>query len=321
MIILSVIVLILTYSTFIPQIHHVQKSKTSQGISSIYLLSNLLCTTEHLFFITSNMIYLHAISDLPIDNPIPRISITLTLLDWLNFAQVLGIWVLSNIFVILCPAFHPRRRLRIFLIIFIYIFFLIFTLIPLFLDTVADGFCPPAHPHHCALVERDIIPLLMEFHVLFVLPVVTLLFPVVGFVMQIYRQRQRQQQQQGVLLHQRQPDLNALLARSRIFQAVVFGISAVGWVFRVDGWWVLWRGLGEGEGSVPVPVPWVWGVVDWWVGAGYVVVDDAVFGIGQGVLGLVDLRGLRGRQNGDENGGEEEGEEEGERRPLLVASS
>lgn len=51
----------------------------------------------------------------------------------------------------------------------------------------------------------------------------------------------------------------------------------------------------------------------WWVAIGYVAVDDAIFTIGQGLLGYLSLA-ARENKNFDH-----EGDDDAERRPLLGA--
>ncbi|OJI89785.1 hypothetical protein ASPTUDRAFT_49497 [Aspergillus tubingensis CBS 134.48] len=65
--------------------------KDSRGISTVYFLFGLLCITEHVFFQSLDTAYLWDISKLP-SSPV-----SVSPLDWVNLAQVLGDWVLSNV--------------------------------------------------------------------------------------------------------------------------------------------------------------------------------------------------------------------------------
>lgn len=85
------LILALTWASFIPQIKHVWKTKDSRGISTAYLLFNVLCITEHVFFQSLDTAYLWDISILP------SAPVSVSPLDWVNLTQVLGDWILSNV--------------------------------------------------------------------------------------------------------------------------------------------------------------------------------------------------------------------------------
>ncbi|GJP95935.1 hypothetical protein CBS63078_413 [Aspergillus niger] len=328
------IILALTWASFVPQIKHVWQTKDSRGISTAYLLFNLLCITEHVFFHSLDIAYLWDVSKFP------SAPVSVSPLDWVNLAQVLGDWVLSNILFALClsysPPTRPHRRLRTLLVLALYCFFLLFTLVPLILDLTTDVFCPPNHPHDCLLPERDVVPFLRGIHCYFLLPLTTVILPVLGIFKQVQRQRRqlqqgqrrRQQQQQqeepreqAMMIPPSHPptptiptDLNRLLARSRHFQAAIFALSAILWIFRLP------PGQQEREDDPPppdaplLPRPWLLVFLHWWMFMGYMTVDEAIFAVGQGALGYLALR------KAAETDGRSEGEEEAERRPLLVAA-
>ncbi|TPR04534.1 MgsA AAA+ ATPase C terminal family protein [Aspergillus niger] len=300
------IILALTWASFVPQIKHVWQTKDSRGISTAYLLFNLLCITEHVFFHSLDIAYLWDVSKFP------SAPVSVSPLDWVNLAQVLGDWVLSNVLFALClsysPPTRPHRRLRTLLVLALYCFFLLFTLVPLILDLTTDVFCPPNHPHDCLLPERDVVPFLRGIHCYFLLPLTTVILPVLG----IFKQAMRIPPS-----HPPTPttptDLNGLLARSRLFQAAIFALSAILWIFRLP------PGQQEREDDPPppdaplLPRPWLLVFLHWWMFMGYMTVDEAIFAIGQGVLGYLALR------KAAEADGRSEGEE-AERRPLLVAA-
>ncbi|PYH72661.1 uncharacterized protein BO88DRAFT_432500 [Aspergillus vadensis CBS 113365] len=327
------IILALTWASFIPQIKHVWKTKDSRGISTAYLLFNVLCITEHVFFQSLDTAYLWDISKLP------SAPVSVSLLDWANLAQELGDWVLSNVFFLLCLYYSPpirphRHRLRILLILAFYSFFLLFTLVPLILDLTTDVFCPPRHPHDCLLPERDVVPFLRGIHCYFLLPITTVILPVLGFYKQAQRQRRQRQQGQPRRQHHQEAreqatmippshppspttptDLNRLLARSRLFQAAIFALSAILWIFRLP------PGKQERAYEPPPPTddhlppqPWLLVFLHWWIFMGYMTVDEAIFAVGQGVVGYLGLRKAIAAE------GRSEGEEEAERRLLLVAA-
>lgn len=110
-------------------------------------------------------------------------------------------------------------------------------------------------------------------------------------------------------------DLNRLLARSRLFQAALFALSAILWIFRLP------PGQQERAYDPPPPPddplppqPWLLVFLHWWIFMGYMTVDEVIFAVGQGVLGYLGLRKAIAAE------GRSEGEEEAERRLLLVAA-
>ncbi|GKZ35915.1 hypothetical protein AbraIFM66950_006750 [Aspergillus brasiliensis] len=330
---LSVIILALTCASFVPQIKHVWQTKDSRGISTAYLLFNLLCITEHVFFHSLDIAYLWD------GSRYLSAPVSVSPLDWVNLAQVLGVWVLSNVFFALCLYYSPptrphRHRLRTLLILALYSFFLLFTLVPLILDLTTDLFCPPNHPHDCLMPEQDEVPFLRGIHCYVLLPITTVILPVLGFYKQAQRQRQqrhqgqrkRQQQQQdpreqAIMIppsHSPTPttptDLNRLLARSRLFQAAVFAVSAILWIFRLPPGQQV-RPYEPPPPDAPLPPrPWLLVFLHWWVFMGYMAVDEAIFAVGQGLLGYLSLRTATAAE------GRREGEEEAERRLLLGAA-
>ncbi|PYH83085.1 hypothetical protein BO82DRAFT_391066 [Aspergillus uvarum CBS 121591] len=317
--------LTLTWASFIPPIRHVWHTKDSRGISSAHLLFNLLCATDHVFikaYSTAMLWTLSRLEDLP-EFDLPY-EIAVSALDWINLAQVLGIWVLSNIFFALClyhtPPTRPHHRLRILLALAIYIFFLLSSLIPLALDLTTDIWCPPNKPHNCEIHDLTVSPVLLIAHML-LLPIITLILPVLGFYKQARRQQHdltRSSSRAANTLTPERNNLNRLLARPRLLQAAIFAVSAVLWIFRLAPVWKLLRYAPPRDPSEPAPPPpplsWLRLVLVWWVQLGYVAVDDGVFAVGQGVLGYLGLR-----QGADEARGYCGGDGDAERRPLLAA--
>ncbi|KAE8354555.1 hypothetical protein BDV28DRAFT_164120 [Aspergillus coremiiformis] len=326
----SVIILALTWASFVPQIQYVWQTKDTRGISSAYLLFNLLCITQHVFFHSLDVANIWALSKL---DPPP---VSVSPLDWLNIAQLSGVWILSNIFFALCLYYshlHPptNHRLRILLILSIYAFFLLFTLVPLILDLTTDVFCPPSHPHNCLLPERDIVPFLRGVQCFYLLPVTTVILPILGFYKQAQLQRRRRRQQQRRQQQQQHEqtitptstsDLNLLLARPRLFQTVIFALSAILWVFRLPPGQQQSHDppLADPSQPAPLPRPWLPLFMDWWVFIGYLIVDDAIFAIGQGVLGYLGLRKAAAVAPAEARSQRDDDDDDAERRPLLVAS-
>lgn len=73
-----------------PQITYVWLGKGTRDISLLYLLLNVICSTEHLFFV-----FYHTIN-LPIETEYwahhPQNA-----LDWVNSIQSAGVWALFNL--------------------------------------------------------------------------------------------------------------------------------------------------------------------------------------------------------------------------------
>ncbi|PKX91287.1 PQ-loop repeat-containing protein [Aspergillus novofumigatus IBT 16806] len=133
--ILSLIVLLLTFASFTPQIQHVWRRRDAKGISSSYILLNLICATEHVFFGFFYIVNMREWSGFWTHHPI-------NILDWVNFVQLTGVWAFFNVLFFLSLYFKPTSRLQKALLIAIYIFFLIISLVPLVIDATIDIFCP-----------------------------------------------------------------------------------------------------------------------------------------------------------------------------------
>ncbi|RAH71526.1 uncharacterized protein BO66DRAFT_470336 [Aspergillus aculeatinus CBS 121060] len=345
--------LALVWASFVSQIQHVWQTKDSRGISSAYLLFNLLCATEHVFMIGRFMSLFWALTD--------TAPVSFSTLDWLNLAQVLVVWVCLNVFptddmslvldargsFALC-LYHRRRRTP--LLLTVYALFLLVTLLPLGLDLTTDIFCPP-NRSNCLLPERDLITFLQIAHQIFVLPVVTVILPVLGFYKQAQLQRQQRQRsgrQQQRHLSTSTPDVSLLLARPRLFQSAFFALSAFLWVFRFNHWLqplpftsdppvaasaVAAAAAAAASVDEQTPLssqrqqqllllmPSLSESSEWWRLFGFMVVDDAIFAFGQGALGFWSLLMAPAATPAaaSEVSPRCDGSDDAERRPLLLA--
>ncbi|PYI34456.1 hypothetical protein BP00DRAFT_484769 [Aspergillus indologenus CBS 114.80] len=328
LVLLSGLILALTWASFSPQIQHVWQTKDSRGISSAYLLFNLLCATEHVFLVGRSMALFWALTDIA--------PVSFSTLDWLNLAQVLAVWVCLNVFFAIC-LYYRRRRAP--LTLTVYALFLLITLLPLGLDLTTDIFCPPNRPN-CLLPQRDLITFLQIAHQMFVLPVITIILPILGFYKQAQLQRQQRQHPSTST-----PDLNLLLARSRLFQSALFALLAFLWVFRFNHWFqpppstpdtpmVVATAAAAARADTRAPLsaqqlqlqlPSLSQFSEWWRCIGFMAVDDAIFAFGQGVLGCFSLlkasaaTPAAASEASPRRDGSDDDDDDAERRPLLLA--
>ncbi|KAJ6103767.1 hypothetical protein N7486_003989 [Penicillium sp. IBT 16267x] len=283
--IISFLVLVVVFTSFIPHIRQAWLGKGTGEISLLYLLFNVICSTEHLFFAFFSTINIQPI-DLPDDLP-PDIHIVpywthypRNALDWINFSQVIGVWALFNILLGLNLYHRPTSRLRKTLILVIYIGFLVFSLGPVITDAVSDTFCPPNYPN-CPWHKRDAIALFHGLHSFILLPFFTTIPLIIGIYKQV-RSPLQTQSLTGLKL-----------------QTAAFMLSAVFWVPRLSAPWDSWlEYLNEGH-SIAIFF------MGWYRAVGFETVNDAVFALGQGILLWLTLRQNRRA-------------EEGERQPLLA---
>ncbi|KAJ5992002.1 hypothetical protein N7451_007726 [Penicillium sp. IBT 35674x] len=283
--ILSFLVLVVVFTSFIPHIRQAWLGKRAGDISLLYLLFNVICSTEHLFFAFFFTINLR-LDDLPEDLP-PDIRIEpywthfpRNALDWINFSQVMGVWALFNILLGLNLYHRLTSRLRKTLIVVVYISFLIFSLGPLIIDAVSDTFCPLDHPD-CPWHERDVTAFLEGLHSFVLLPFLSTIPLVIG----IYKQVRSPLQTQSLM--------------GLKLQIAAFMLSAVFWVPRLSAPWDLFlEYLNEGH---PINIF----ILGWYRTVGFETVNDFVFAWGQGMLLWLTLRQNRRA-------------EEGERQPLLA---
>ncbi|KAL3447850.1 hypothetical protein BJX65DRAFT_276126 [Aspergillus insuetus] len=319
---LRIILLILTFLSFRPQLHRICARNDASGIALSYILLNLIAATEQFA-----LNFGYTALDMPSDGGFVHKSRTVG--DWLDLAQTTLVWVLFVAYFALCLSFPSESTLRhrkIMLGVYLAYFFI--TIIPLFIAAVIMG-------SYDNKGSWNDLPAMFVFipHMLWLNYIGTILVVVAIYVQAraILRARpgpdpsepesevpatsepesesaQEVQGQEEVYPYQKHTP-TSLSVPGLAAQSVLFIILAVSWIFRVS--------------SPPVPEGATWWdyrvLRDWFELVGSVAVDNAVFGIGQGILLLIVLRsGKKGW--GEELGEQEEGEGAlgTEREPLLA---
>ncbi|CAG7981086.1 unnamed protein product [Penicillium nalgiovense] len=204
------------------------------------------------------------------------------ILDWINLAQLVGVWALFICLFALNLYYNSAGRLSKALTILIYIGFLMISLMPLVVDATTDVFCPPDRPN-CPEIDRDAIAMFEGLHSNLLLPFFTIILLVIGF----YRQM-------------RKPIQNLSLTGLKL-QAAVFTLSAISWAFRLYFPWHLYHEDPRRSWPLYLILP------AWYQGVGFVAFDDAAFALGQGILLYLALRQQR-----------RAGAADAERQPLLA---
>ncbi|KAF2268064.1 hypothetical protein CC78DRAFT_530455 [Lojkania enalia] len=202
---LRIILLILSFLSFLPQLLRVFSRKDSSGISTYYMLFNLISMTEQFtlafFFIVNN-----------IDNPDFFVHNPINAGDWLNLAQlavVLSLWLILCIACLYFPSDHRDASKR--FVLGVYFAFLLISIVPIFTDAVSPG-------------ENDARrwngALFHGVHSLFINPIVT------GFgIASLYFQAKE-------TLSRSLPQALSIIGLAA--QAIVFAVVAVSWIMRVE---------------------------------------------------------------------------------------
>ncbi|KAF9894971.1 hypothetical protein FE257_004595 [Aspergillus nanangensis] len=234
----SIILLILTFVSFLPQLHLLWTRKNASGISLSYVLLNLIAASEQ-FALNFGFFLLDGADDgIFVHSPI-------TIGDWLNFAQTTLFSVLFLVYFTLClwyPSESNLRHKRSILIL--YIVYLFIAVIPLFI---------------CAIIIQgnDVHGGWEEWHVVVAFVPHSLLLNYIATItaiVAVYCQAR-------VILHSDSSESSSpsseafklqvcsrygsLSLATLAIQAIVFILTAVSWVFRVsfpplpDGadWW------------------------------------------------------------------------------------
>ncbi|RAH39778.1 uncharacterized protein BO95DRAFT_377204, partial [Aspergillus brunneoviolaceus CBS 621.78] len=227
------ILIVLTILSFAPQLHALWSKKSSTGISLGYVLANLLVVTEDL----TKEVYLSI--------NVPEAAAgtfkhdPFSAGDWLNFVQDLVTWALFLILFILCVRLRrpgsdtgPYRNL--------YILALLVSLIPELIDIF--GLTPETK----SLPRQDLREMFIFYHAVLLTPMATFIG---GFSWFLQAAQSRNHAHD-----------TALSLTGLAVQAVVFGLVAISWVFRVV-YAETWDPLGLG----------------WYFLYGYPVVNNGVF--------------------------------------------
>ncbi|KAH4412192.1 hypothetical protein HBH92_108640 [Parastagonospora nodorum] len=199
-----ILLLITSAISFIPQLLRTISRKNSTGISSFYVLFNLISTTEQFaltFFFIMNY---PKDSDFFVHNP-------KNAGDWINFAQMSVIVVLWLTYFVVClylPSDHRDCSVKI--AIGTYITFLLVSVIPVFSDAAFASRGPDRR------MEMDIF---FGVHSQFLSWIITS-FNVVAVYFQLKETRLR-------------PQERALSGLGLAVQAVIFTVVAFSWVGRI----------------------------------------------------------------------------------------
>ncbi|KAL3428553.1 hypothetical protein BDV09DRAFT_201515 [Aspergillus tetrazonus] len=284
---LSTIILLVTFISFVPQIHLLWTRKDASGISLAYVLLNLIAASEQFALSFGFLVLAKPEDEVFVHNPI-------TVGDWLNLVQTTLLWVLFIIYFMLCLTYRssatPAHKR---LLLGVYIIYLLIAILPLFI---------------CAIILRNSDtksadrewPLVLTFtpHTL-VLNYTGTIATALAVYVQAKEILRRDPTSNSTPLAD--PSASHILHASLslltlAIQSILFIILGLSWIFRVS-----FPPLPDGASLRNYYIIKVWYE---WVGS--IAVDSAILGVGQGVLLYLALRRGRGGQGGD-----------GEREPLL----
>ncbi|KAJ0419815.1 hypothetical protein BJY00DRAFT_313736 [Aspergillus carlsbadensis] len=275
------LLLMLTLASFLPQLHLIWMRKNASGIALSYILFNVVVATEQ-FCLNFGLL----INGAPSKGSLAHDPIIT--LDWLNFSQTTLSLLLFIALLLLCFWFPsdtniPRKRWM----LGAYTLYLAIVLIPLFIDVISLINAPDVpdwqdkYPYRSILVAMIVGP-----HGLYLSYIATAL-AIAAICIQARVILQAQPSPGGP---SPEPLFGSLSLASLGLQCVTFIVLAVAWVFR----------LSFGPGNSKPPFWFQWG--------GCIIVNNAIIGVGQGVLLLLAL--WRQRDLGGDASG-------GEREPLL----
>ncbi|KAF2281487.1 uncharacterized protein EI97DRAFT_410356 [Westerdykella ornata] len=257
---ISRLLLVFSVVSFVPQTYRTITRANSSGISTYYLLFNLISTIEQFtlafFYIENNF-----------GDPEFFVHSPINAGDWLNLAQeavVVILWLTLFVICLYLPSDHLDGSAK--FAITTYIAFLLISVVPLFIDamdpkTWEDRKWPMA--------------LFLGIHSLYLSWIITA-FNIAAFYYQAKQILSRPPQDQA-------------LAQVRLaIQAFVFAFMAVSWIGRV-------RFPYEEMGGFP----WAQ-LSTWYELVGWAAVDRGIFALGQAVLlWMVKRRGASGSGNLD----------------------
>ncbi|KAJ5952238.1 uncharacterized protein N7479_010651 [Penicillium vulpinum] len=203
---LSIILSILTVSSFYPLIESLWLKKDSSGISTYYVLFNLIAATEQFTIVFFFMVNNTAGSSVFVHTPI-------SVGDWLNFTQMTVSYVLFLIYFALTLHYLPDNRAHKYTAVAIYTVFLLISVIPELIDVITGG-------PHSNNSDRDFgLALFSVPHVMYINPVVTLLI-IISFIFQA---------------HKSWKESSACMSiRDLAIQALVFALLGVSWLLRLE---------------------------------------------------------------------------------------
>ncbi|KAH6847196.1 hypothetical protein B0I37DRAFT_374459 [Chaetomium sp. MPI-CAGE-AT-0009] len=266
---LRVVLLLLSFVSFLPQLRLHYLRKDSSGISLFYILFNLIVATElftfSFFYLVSHSFEEH-LAQVFVRDP-PDIG------DFINLAQFALVWVLWLVSFIACLTCRSNpdygRRIT---VSAMYIFFLLMSVIPVFVDALTESARDPYHEWGIALFGG--------VHIMFVNPIVNIL----GFAA-LYAQAR------SILARPAGSGLGALSLGSLAAQTIVFALLAPAWLGRL---YFPWDELEAEAGN------WAAVLKVWFQLVGFVPFDHAVFAVAQFVLFWLAV--WRGLHHGDNLG-------------------
>ncbi|KAK3299829.1 uncharacterized protein B0H64DRAFT_379247 [Chaetomium fimeti] len=256
---LSIVLLLLSFTSFLPQLWLLWVRKDSSGLSLFYVLWNLIVATE-LFTLSFLLVVNYGDPGGPVDI---FVHYPLSVGDRINLAQFTVVWVLWVVIFATCLAWrsntdHGRRKA----VSAIYVLFLLISVIPVFVDALRE--------HSTDRNHTWVLALFGGLHVLFINPIVNFLGIAALFA-------------QARILMGRTPGsgLGALSLVGLATQGATFALLAPLWLWRLwFSWnqipnqgWLHWQVLGQ-----------------WFRMVGFVAVDYAVFAGAQSVLLFIAVR-------------------------------
>ncbi|KAK4170666.1 hypothetical protein QBC36DRAFT_341471 [Triangularia setosa] len=275
---LRIVLLLLSFVSFLPQLQLLYVHKDSAGLSLFYVLFNLIVATE-LFTLSFLFVVNYARE---FDKPNMFVHAPLNAGDRINLAQFTLVWVLWLVIFIASLAWrsnadHGRRRT----ISILYLLFLLISVGPVFVDAITGHSRDQYHSWGLGMFG--------DVHLLLVVPVVNIL-GIVAVVAQV----------RAITGAAPDSGFGALSLACLVTQGLVFSLLALSWPWRLA---FPWDEIGS---------DWLhWAVLKaWFQVAGFVAVDYAVFALGQFVLLWMAVRRNRGH-------GDISGVSAGETEPLL----
>ncbi|KAL2865925.1 PQ-loop repeat-containing protein [Aspergillus lucknowensis] len=249
---IRIILIILSTASFYPQIRRIQLRNSTYGISTAYILFNLISATEHFTFLFALLV--NSSGDVFIHEP-PTTG------DWLNLCQFFVVWM--GCLVLFGQAIHslhanPCRKL---ILLAIYIQYICISILPEVIDAIITP--KETRKQRPPTNEREwMVGLFLSAHAMTILPL-SAVFRIAGFI-----------DQSRLILRRRRGQPSVLSLTGLVYQALVFALASGLWVLRVQ----------QPDPPMPVRRPMDW--KNWYHIIGWPVVDDAVYALGQWVLFL-----------------------------------
>ncbi|KAK3937885.1 hypothetical protein QBC46DRAFT_410768 [Diplogelasinospora grovesii] len=264
---LRILLLVLSFASFLPQLRLLWVQRDSSGISLYYVLFNLLVATEQ-FTLSFFFVVNHRFEDTQVFVHTPP-----DVGDILNLTQFAVVWALWLMIFAACLTLpsdrdsdRPNLRATVSAILASFLFI---SVIPVVFDAVVND---PHDTYHKWLLDP-----FLNAHTTLVNPVVTVL-GIYAFIVQACEILARPSGPGGS---------GALSLVGLAVQAIVFALLALAWLGRLA---FPWEEL-AGRVNLLVLITWVQMV-------GFVPLDSAVFAVGQAILLWLALRRAWGGSSG-----------------------